>query len=204
MSAITQAILSRLAQKSPFAATIFSSAHINPTATVDDVSLPDETKLLILDEVMDSVTSSPPATEASPTDNLTTAQSPVSYGLRRTPERPAQSATQPAEVLPSGLAEVEKSGEVPPEVAEYMNRVEDHAETLPQEIVIQGDKMTVQSTQAPVMPVIVLPISPDDEVKAKGKNHTFSISWLIEWSHKIIKMFLGKVIYRPAEQLAQD
>ncbi len=195
MSAITQAVLSRLAQKSPFATTIFSSAHIG--LTDDKTDLSDEAKLLALDEAMDQAQSATP-----PTDD--TGQVPTGFASRRTPEVVARTAPQTTEVLPAGLAEVEKSGEIPPEVSEYLTRVEDHADTLPQEIVVEGDNMSVQPSQAPVMPVIVLPISPDDEIKAKGKNHTFSIAWLVEWSHKIIKMFLGKVIYRPAEQLAAD
>lgn len=182
MSAITQAVLSRLAQKSPFATTIFDQAHIDLAKTDDSDDL---SKLVALDEVMDQVNQPP---------------TPVNISSRRTPELTARPQVQSTEVGATGVAEVEKSAEIPPEVSEYLTRVEDHAQTLPQQIVVEGDQMSVQPSHAPVTPVIVLPITPDDEAKAKGKSPAFSIAWLVEWSHKIIKMFLGKVVYKPVPE----
>lgn len=194
MSAITQAVLSRLAQKSSFATTVFNQAHID---LLESPNLSDMSKLMVLDEAMDQA-----QTESSQVVSSPTLVANVSS--RRAPEVGARSVIQPAEVATTGLTEVEKSAELPPEVSEYLTRVEDHAQTLPQQIVVEGNQMSLQPSHAPVTPVIVLPITPDDEDKAKGKSPAFSIAWLVEWSHKIIKMFLGKVVYKTVAEPAQS
>ena len=95
-----------------------------------------------------------------------------------------------------GAVEHEPTPEIPPEVEEYVKRVEDHAETLSQPIVVDGQQVGSVSSHHPTQPVVVLPITEDDEKKAKFKSPKHSIRWLVEWSHKIVKKFVGKVIYR--------
>lgn len=92
--------------------------------------------------------------------------------------------------------EYEKTPELPPEVESYIKQVEDHQDQLPQEVVIAQTDATIQPTTYLAKPVIVLPITAEDEQLGKGKGPHDSISWLLEWSHKIIKIFSGKVIYR--------
>ncbi len=95
--------------------------------------------------------------------------------------------------------EVEKNPEIPVEVESFLHRVEDHTEQAPQEIVIADG--TIETTQAnyPSMPVVVLPITKKEERQGRRKSPKNSFRWLVEWSHKIIKLFAGKVIYRQQE-----
>jgi hypothetical protein len=97
--------------------------------------------------------------------------------------------------------EVEPSPEIPPEVESYLQKVEDHADTAPKEIVIaDGSDTQPNNHNYPSQPVVVLPITQDVEKEGAKKNPKFSIRWLVEWSRKIMKTFSGKVIYRLAEE----
>ena len=92
--------------------------------------------------------------------------------------------------------EYEPNPELPPEVEGYLNKTEQHSDQAPPEIVI-ADSVTSMPTdrQLPSQPVVVLPITPEVEKIGMSKPPQFSIRWLVEWSHKIMKMFVGKVIY---------
>jgi len=96
--------------------------------------------------------------------------------------------------------EVEKNPELPVEVEGFLQRVEDFSAQPPQEVVIADGSNEQATTNYPSRPVIVLPITEDEEQKGKKKNPRNSIRWLVEWSHKVIKMFAGKVIYRHVEE----
>ncbi|NCN45630.1 MAG: hypothetical protein COU63_03785 [Candidatus Pacebacteria bacterium CG10_big_fil_rev_8_21_14_0_10_36_11] len=97
--------------------------------------------------------------------------------------------------------EVEPSPEIPPEVESYLQKVEQHQETAPQEIVIaDGSQTQPNDHQYPSQPVVVLPITPEIEKQGAHKNPRFSIRWLVEWSHKVMKIFSGKVVYRFEEE----
>lgn len=92
------------------------------------------------------------------------------------------------------------SPEIPVEVEGYLQEVKDHQEQLPQEIVIAADQVTLQPTQnQPLRPVVVLPITPEMETAGLKKNPSWSLRWLVTWSRKLMKMFAGKIIYRPEE-----
>lgn len=100
-----------------------------------------------------------------------------------------------------GLQAVEEEivPEISPEVESFLERVEDHQEQVPQEIVIaDGATQLPTTTHHPSQPVIVLSITPSVEKEGERKSPKFSVRWLVEWSHKIIKMFTGRVIYREA------
>ena len=92
--------------------------------------------------------------------------------------------------------EYEPTPEIPPEVEEYIKRVEEHADTLSEPIVVDGQQVGQVSHHHPTQPVVVLPITEEDEKKARFKSPRYSIRWLVEWSHKIIKKFVGRVVYR--------
>lgn len=92
--------------------------------------------------------------------------------------------------------EAEKSPEIPVEVEGYLQKVDDLAEERPPEVFITDGTKEAQEASYPSRPVVVLPITQKVEEAGQKKNATFSIRWLVEWSHKIIKMFAGKVIYR--------
>lgn len=93
--------------------------------------------------------------------------------------------------------EHEPQPEIPPEVDGFLKRAQDHSSQAPQEIVVaDGTTDTPTENTRPSQPVVVLPITEETEKKAAHKSTKFSIKWLVEWSHKIMKKFVGKVIYR--------
>lgn len=96
--------------------------------------------------------------------------------------------------------ETEPNPEIPVEVESFLQRAEQNTDKLPQEVVIADGTSEQAATNYPSRPVIVLPITEEEEKAGKSKGTRFSIRWLVEWSHKIIKMFAGKVIYRHDEE----
>jgi len=99
--------------------------------------------------------------------------------------------------------ELEPTPEIPPEVESYLQKVEDNTNLAPPEVVIADGSQTSPVNHAyPAQPVIVLPITPEEEAQGARKSPRFSIRWLVEWSRKIMKVFSGKVIYRMPEENA--
>ena len=93
--------------------------------------------------------------------------------------------------------EHEPQPEIPPEVDGFLKRAQDHVAQAPQEIVVaDGSTDAPVGNNYPSQPVVVLPITEEMEKKGQHKSPKFSIRWLVEWSHKIMKKFVGKVIYR--------
>jgi hypothetical protein len=89
------------------------------------------------------------------------------------------------------------SPEISPEVEGYLEEVRENIAQLPQEIVVaDGNSLDAGVAKAAPQPVVVLPITQDDEEKGAKKNSKFSIRWLVEWSRKIMKMFAGQVVYQ--------
>lgn len=103
---------------------------------------------------------------------------------------------------PSGTGtEVEpvKELEMPSEVEAFLQKVEDNASQLPEEIVVTQDAGATATKPYPKQPVIVLPITPDVEKEGSSQPPTASVRWLVEWSKKLMKVFTGKVIYWQAD-----
>ena len=99
------------------------------------------------------------------------------------------------------LVEVEPQPEIPPEVESYLQKVDERTDTAPQEIVIADGSQTVPTKHPyPSQPVVVLPITKDEEKEGIKKSPKFSIRWLVEWSRRLMKVFMGKIIYRPTEE----
>lgn len=101
--------------------------------------------------------------------------------------------------LPGGMQaiEEEKSPELPPEVESYIQHVEEQAKVEPQTIVVaQEAPQTTTALPTPPRIVKVLPITRAQEEVGMKKNPSFSIRWLVEFGHKIAKIFAGEVIYR--------
>ncbi|PIY80977.1 MAG: hypothetical protein COY80_00195 [Candidatus Pacebacteria bacterium CG_4_10_14_0_8_um_filter_42_14] len=97
------------------------------------------------------------------------------------------------------VVDQEPSPEISPEVEGYLEAVENHVSELPEEIVIADGTIPSASQNKTAKKVVVLPISEEEEKEGKHKSPKWSIKWLITWSQKIIKMFRGEVVYRPAE-----
>lgn len=95
--------------------------------------------------------------------------------------------------------EQEKNPEIPVEVESYLQRVEDHHETAPTEVVIADGSSEVPTNNYPSRPVIILPITQEEEKEGMKKSPKLSFRWLVEFSNKVVKMFTGKVIYRQEE-----
>lgn len=164
----------------------------------------DDQKLTLLNQVINQVQTTQPvqpsvidqvipgvAAQAASTLNP---QAGVRTGQERVDQKTPDSNI--IDAVSSQPVEIEKTPELPVEVEGYLQHAQDHQDQLPQEIVVSGDDITLQPSHRPTTPVVVLPINQADEKKARLKNTSWSIKWLIEWSHKIIKMFVGKVIYR--------
>ncbi|MFZ5376346.1 MAG: hypothetical protein ACOZAN_01595 [Patescibacteria group bacterium] len=93
--------------------------------------------------------------------------------------------------------ETEPSPEISPEIEAYLQKVEQSQDQLPQEIVVADGSIDQPVGHArPSKPVVVLPITQEIEEEGQKKSPVFSIRWLVEWSQKIMKMFVGRVIYR--------
>jgi len=120
-------------------------------------------------------------------------QGAVSSSARKPETVATNSSPQEAGLI--GQVEYEPSSELPVEVEGFLERVEDHADKLPQEIVIADEHAQLLPQSHPTQTVIMLPITEQDE-ENPAKDVKLSLTWLLEWSHKIIKKFVGKVVYR--------
>lgn len=105
--------------------------------------------------------------------------------------------------LPGGMqyAEVEHAAELPPEVEKYIEQVTDNSQNQPQMVVV-AEKTPHLEASTPTAPrvVKVLPLTKVQEEIGLKKNPTFSVRWLVEFSHKIAKMFFGGVVYKQSDQ----
>lgn len=97
------------------------------------------------------------------------------------------------------MVEVERSPELPPEVESFIEKIEQHPDQLPQEVVINDPHGTQPTTKYLAQPVVVLPITPDVEQVGEKANPQMSVRWLVEWCWKMMKVFSGKIIYRQVE-----
>ena len=98
--------------------------------------------------------------------------------------------------------ELEKNHELPPEVEGYLKQLENHQNQLPQEVVIADSQTGQMSPRVLAQPVVILPLTEEQEKKGKSKNPKFSVRWLVEYSWKMMKVFSGKVMYRTADSSA--
>lgn len=133
------------------------------------------------------------------TDTLNPAQVSTSPRKEVAAEGASSSSAAPIEAGPLQAVESEKQPELPVEVEGYLQQVDDHQDDIVHEVVIADGSTEDAQLNYPSQPVIVLPIDEAMEKKARFKGPKYSIRWLVEWSHKIIKMFAGKVVYRSKE-----
>ena len=155
-----------------------------PSVRDEELFLDDKTKLDLFESVLDSI----PDSKQKPDLSLVSS----SRGVEK-----AENKILPTVEVPGiTYVEQEPNPEIPVEVEGFLQRVEDTADKLNQEIILADKNLVTQDQNHPTQPVIVLPISEADERAAKGKSPKFSIAWLVEWSRKIIKKYFGKVIYK--------
>ncbi|MCB9813427.1 MAG: hypothetical protein H6772_03410 [Pseudomonadales bacterium] len=152
-----------------------------------------------LKEVLEELSSLAPQAVGSVIDQATDTLNP-DYPSRSLKEKnelgsvPDKSSTD----LGGGLQTIEheKNPEIPVEVESFLQRVDDHQDQAPHEIVIADGTVETVKANYPSTPVVVLPITYEEEKEGEKKSPVFSLRWLVEWSHKIIKVFAGKVIYK--------
>ncbi len=170
-----------------------SPAPVQPTSTRDE-------DLALLDQILAEAEQTAP--QAVPTAMLQTVADATQALTPNTGSGGKETigAAAVKNVVEAGgstqYVEYEPNPELPPEVEGFLNKTEQHGDQAPPEIVI-ADSVAAMPTnhQLPSQPVVVLPITPEVEKVGMTKTPQFSIRWLVEWSHKIMKIFVGKVIY---------
>lgn len=155
----------------------------------------------VLDEVEQSTVGSPTDSVDQSADSFNQPPTPVS-SLNKEAKDPVNLDQVAADAARGAQqAELEPQPEIPPEVESYLQRVEDHQKTAPKEVVIaDGSQTQPTDHQYPAEPVVVLPITQQEEQAGAKKSVKFSIRWLVEWSRKLMKVFAGKIVYRPIEE----
>lgn len=132
------------------------------------------------------------ASQAQPVSVSTSKEAAESVSLEQVAQDAARGAQQ---------VELEPQPEIPPEVESYLQKVEDNQQTAPEEIVIaDGSQTQPTDHQYPSEPVVVLPITAKEEQLGAKKSPKLSIRWLVEWSRRLMKVFAGRIIYRPIKE----
>lgn len=176
-----------------------------PTTSPTNTVVQDDTvqqNLRTFEEVLDEIQNTVPHGIVQAVDQATDTLNPQQQLVRSSKERVEPTSAPDAMSIDAGgvhIVEQEKNPEIPVEVESFLQRVEDHHETAPTEVVIADGTSEVLTNSYPSRPVIVLPITQAEEQEGAKKSPKFSFRWLVEFSHKIIKMFTGKVIYRQEE-----
>lgn len=177
-----------------------------------------QAQLAVLEQVLDEVetetaataleTAAEPATQtpATPTPATSTPAVPASTLNPQTvsatsfKEAVVTSSTEsPAIEAGGGLQQVEyePQPEIPVEVENYLQQVEQNSDQTPQEIIVADGQTDIAFNHKTVKkPVVVLPITEEIEKIGLKKSPHWSIRWLVEWSHKLMKMFSGSVVYQ--------
>lgn len=145
----------------------------------------------VVPQVADSIPD--PLNPTHPTSVGTVKKETHSIGTGVALESPAQIVEYPGGIQ---TVEQERTPEIAPEVESFLKQAQEQPDQLPQEIVIADNQEVSAVTHHPKQPVIVLPITPEEQKLGRKKSPKLSIRWLVEWSIKIMKKFTGEVIYR--------
>ncbi len=162
----------------------------NPGSSPDPTDLSPDEKLDVFAQVVDEVAAKPAPVQPAPISATGTSKE---YLAASTPDTTSVDAGSHTGV------EYEPTPEISPEVESFMQHVEEHEDQLPQEVVVAGDDIQLQPAHYAAQPVVVLPYDKETEKEAVFKGPRWSVRWLLEFGHKIIKMFGGKVIYLQSE-----
>jgi len=161
-------------------------------------------KLDTFESVLDEIQNVAPHGLVKAVDQATNTLNPQQGAVRSAKERAEVGGSLDTKSIDLGggvqTVEQEKNPEIPVEVESFLQRVEDHHDTAPTEIVIADGTGEVPTNQYPSRPVIVLPITEEEEKEGIKKSPKNSFRWLVEFIHKIIKMFTGKVIYKQEDK----
>lgn len=174
------------------------SERSNDSATVNQ-SISDEARLFA---------SVPPQAIPQATEHLWQQAQPVAPRGQTGKERAVKPWSLDAAVEEFGgmltPVEQEKQPEISPELETYLQRIEDAQASPAAELAKLIPQVASSASAAPTEVVRVLPVSKAIAQEGRKKNPKFSIRWLVEWSDKVIKMFQGKTVYRPAESASSE
>lgn len=164
---------------------------------------PAQTQNTMTSQAMDAFAQVIPQATLDSTDTLNPQQAATALKETESAKTPDVSPVESAAGVQA--VEYEPKPELPPEVEGYLQQVEEHPDKLPDEIVVADGTTQFSTTQQPAKkPVIVLPITPEMEKAGASKPVHWSIRWLVEFSRKIMKMFVGEVVYRPEPTSGQN
>lgn len=200
---VNLAQFSQQAQKGPVlpgVSNVFSGVQPGGNINDNDIS----NKLNTFESVLDEIQNTAPHGLVQAVDEATDTLNPQSGAPRTAKERIELGGSVDAKQIDLGggvqVVEQEKNPEIPVEVESFLQRVADHHETAPTEVIIADGTSEVSTNNYPSQPVIVLPITQEEEKKGARMSTKKSFRWLVEFSQKIIRMFTGKVIYRQEEK----
>lgn len=147
------------------------------------------------DEQLQAMAQAVPQVAMAQTDTLNPAQATTSVKEQESPLAKLEINTS------SGVTEAEpsKEMELPVEVESYVQQVVDHQNQIPEEIVVADDGASISTKSYPSQPVVVLPITEEEEKEGIKKSPEHSFRWLVEFSRKVMKIFSGAVIYKQEE-----
>lgn len=187
-------------QSSPSLQPVSPAQSVAPTNQVNQVS--QDNSLQVAEQVLSEFAQVVPQTLTTVIPDPLNPPNPTPVGQTKkevySPGPAIAEAPAPTVEYPAGVQSVEqeRAPEISPEVESFMKHAEQQPDQLPQEIVIADNQEVSSVAHHPKQPVVVLPISAQDQAEGKAKDYKYSIRWLVEWSVKIMKKFSGKVIYR--------
>lgn len=137
--------------------------------------------------------------EISPIDSANEITSPMVEQSNRGPEHSQDGSLEGDGGRGVSYVEQGPDAEISPELAAYIEQVrQEDNQQGPQEVIIADDQASLDNLPKRTVKqaVVVLPITKEIEKRGAHASIVSSIRWLVEWSRKMIKMFVGKVIYR--------
>lgn len=189
-----------------------SVSPIDVVEDTEDSSVDSNVRLELFSDVLDEIDGGVQGIQEETTESMVLAQAlplavssyqdPLQVGIGGKKESMGGTQSVNSAELPGGIqyAEVEHAAELPPEVENYIEQVIDHAQTQPETVVVaEATPQPAPSATTPQRVVKVLPLTKIQEEIGLKKSPKFSVRWLVEFSHKIAKMFFGGVIYRQTE-----
>ena len=135
---------------------------------------------------------------------LVTEKEALSEIEKGTDQQDQEQEHQPESVKPSESAELAEIGQELAEIKEVDQEQEEQELAKKQQATIDQLANQVQNPSAPIKPVVVLPITEQQQKLAKNKNIHFSLRWLAEWADKIKKIFAGAVLYKEEVENSAD
>jgi len=124
--------------------------------------------------------------------------------LEKSSDQAPEQKNQPESAKSSESAELAELGQELAEIKEVDKEQEDKEMAKKQQETINQLANRAQTPAQTVKPVVVLPITEQQQKTAKKKSVYFSLRWLAEWAEKIKKIFAGAVLYKEEVENSAD